>query len=185
MRSSRPQLGRPPSGDGTAGPATGRPRRAQDRYAAPRRTAGGGTGTGRGLRGGPISTLSSAAAPAPFQVSLVAGEEEGQLLARVCGELGAAGNPLLQQALLRALRRAPRRLTVDLSGVTFFGPAGVTALVWLGQHPEARGKHVEVVATSRIVTGPLELTGLLGRLDVPGMSGPRPAPGSPGTASGG
>ena len=47
---------------------------------------------------------------------------------------------------------------LDLSGVTFFGSAGVTALVWLSQHPETAGKHVRVVATSRVVTGPLELT---------------------------
>jgi len=56
----------------------------------------------------------------------------------------------------------------------------VTALVWLSQHPEAAGKHVTVVATSRIVTGPLELTGLLDRLDVEGMpttaDGPENAP---------
>jgi anti-sigma B factor antagonist len=53
----------------------------------------------------------------------------------------------------------------------------VPALVWLGQHPEAAGKHVRVVATSRVVTGPLELTGLLDRLDVQGMPGPAPRPG--------
>ena len=95
------------------------------------------------------------------------------------GELDAAGNPLLQQTLLQALRRADRLLTLDLSGVTFFGSAGVTALVWLSQHPEAVGKHVEVVATSRIVTGPLELTGLLERLDVRGMPPVPPRPGGP------
>jgi anti-sigma B factor antagonist len=76
---------------------------------------------------------------------------------------------LLQATLLKALRQAPRLLTIDLSGVTFFGSAGVTALVWVSQHREAAGKHVRVVATSRIVTGPLELTGLLERLDVQGM----------------
>ena len=111
-------------------------------------------------------------------MTLQDGPEPGQVLALVRGELDAAGNPLLQQTLLRALRRARRLLTIDLSGVTFFGSAGVTALVWLSQHPEAAGKHVTVVATSRIVTGPLELTGLLTRLDVEGMPGyadPEPA----------
>ena len=100
----------------------------------------------------------------------------------MCGELEATRNPLLQQALLRALRRADRLLTVDLSGVTFFGSAGVTALVWLSQHPESAGKHVRVVATSRVVTGPLELTGLLERLDVQGIPGPAPLPGDRPTA---
>ena len=92
-----------------------------------------------------------------------------EVVARVRGALDAARNPLLQQTLLQALRRAGRVLTVELSEVTFFGSAGVTALVWLSQHPEAAGKHVRVVATSRIMTGPLELTGLLQRLDVEGM----------------
>ena len=129
--------------------------------------------------GGPIKTVRPAADDAPFQVTLTAGTEPGQVVASVRGELDAAGNPLLQQTLLKALRRAERLLTIDLSEVTFFGSAGVTALVWVSQHPEAAGKHVRVVATSRIVTGPLELTGLLERLDVQGM--PQDADG-PGTA---
>jgi anti-sigma B factor antagonist len=122
-----------------------------------------------GARGDLIKTVRSAADEAPFAVDLVDGTEPGQVVAFVRGELDAAGNPLLQQTLLQALRRAERLLTIDLSGVTFFGSAGVTALVWVSQHPEAAGKHVGVVATSRIVTGPLELTGLLERLDVQGM----------------
>jgi anti-sigma B factor antagonist len=107
-------------------------------------------------------------------VTLADGPAEGQVVAHVAGELDAGGNPLLQQTLLDALRRADRLLTIDLAGVSFFGSAGVTALVWVSQHPEAAGKHVRVVATSRIVTGPLELTGLLERLDVQGM--PRAPP---------
>ena len=131
-----------------------------------------------------ISTVWSAVLPdeVPFDVVLAEGLEPGSLVAHVTGELDAATNPLLQQSLLRALRRADRLLTLDLSGVTFFGSAGVTALVWLSQHPEAAGKHVPVVATSRIVTGPLELTGLLVHLDVSGMptsgDGPDSGPGS-------
>ena len=118
-------------------------------------------------------------------MTLVDGPEAGQVVARVSGELRAAANPLLQQALLRALRQTDRLLTLDLSGVTFFGSAGVTALVWLSQHPEAAGKHVTVLATSPIVTGPLELTGLLDRLDVLGMPGPVSGPGpTPGHRSG-
>jgi anti-sigma B factor antagonist len=105
----------------------------------------------------------------PFEVALGESPEPGSLVARVTGTLDAATNPLLQRSLLRALRQAERTLVVDLSGVTFFGSAGVTALVWLSQHPEATGKHVRIVATSRVVTGPLELTGLLDRLDVSGM----------------
>ncbi|SDP23720.1 anti-sigma B factor antagonist [Klenkia soli] len=96
-------------------------------------------------------------------------DDDGELVARVSGTLDASHGPQLHQALLGALRQAPTRLVVDLSGVEYFGSAGVTALVWLSQHPEAAGKHVRVVATSRIVTGPLELTGLLQRLDVTGM----------------
>ena len=125
-------------------------------------------------RGGPINTVTSAAVAAPFEVSLADGPAAGQVVARVRGQLDATSNPLLQQTLLRALRSAGRLLTVDLYGVTYFGSAGVTALVWLSQHPEAAGKHVEVVATSRVVTGPLELTGLLERLDVQGMPGAAP-----------
>ena len=125
-------------------------------------------------RGGPIKTVRSLSGDAPFEVSLTEGTQPGEVVAAVQGELDAAGNPLLQRTLLQALRRAERLLTVDLSAVTFFGSAGVTALVWVSQHPEAAGKHVRVVATSRVVTGPLELTGLLQRLDVQGMPGEAP-----------
>jgi len=125
-------------------------------------------------RGGPINTVRAVDSDAPFGITLTAGPQPGEVVAAVTGELDAAGNPLLQRTLLQALRRAGRLLTVDLSGVTFFGSAGVTALVWLSQHPEARDKHVRVVATSRVVTGPLELTGLLERLDVQGMAGQAP-----------
>jgi anti-sigma B factor antagonist len=131
-----------------------------------------------GSRGDLITTVRSAADEAPFTVSLVEGPQSGQVVAHVRGELDAAGNPLLQQTLLRALRQAERLLTIDLSEVTFFGSAGVTALVWVSQHPEAAGKHVRVVATSRIVTGPLELTGLLDRLDVQGMPTSPDGPGA-------
>jgi anti-sigma B factor antagonist len=122
-------------------------------------------------RGGPINTVPD---EVPFQVTVTEGPAADEVVARVRGELDAAGSPLLQQTLLQALRRAPRLLTVDLAEVTFFGSAGVTALVWVSQHPESAGKHVRVIATSRIVTGPLELTGLLQRLDVHGMPGPEP-----------
>ena len=125
-------------------------------------------------RGGPINTVRAVDSDAPFEITLSAGPQPGEVVAAVTGELDAAGNPLLQQTLIQALRRAGRLLTVDLSGVTFFGSAGVTALVWLSQHQEARDKHVRVVATSRVVTGPLELTGLLERLDVQGMAGQAP-----------
>jgi len=116
-------------------------------------------------------------------VTLVDGPQPGQVIARVRGELDAAGNPLLQQTLLRALRRAERLLTLDLSEVSFFGSAGVTALVWLSQHREAADKHVTVVATSRIVTGPLELTGLLEHLDVEGMPDGAARPQAPTTST--
>ncbi|KQS58239.1 hypothetical protein ASG36_08965 [Geodermatophilus sp. Leaf369] len=104
----------------------------------------------------------------PYTVSTHPGTE-GDLVAAVTGVLDSAYNPALQHDLLTALREADDVLTVDLSAVHFFGSAGVTALVWLSQHPEAAGKRVRVVATSRIVTGPLELTGLLQQLDVSGM----------------
>ncbi|KQS66926.1 STAS domain-containing protein [Modestobacter sp. Leaf380] len=115
-----------------------------------------------------METVHDHAEDVPFTVSTRPGED-GELVAAVTGMLDSAYNPALQQSLLHALRGAPEVLTVDLSDVHFFGSAGVTALVWLSQHPEAHDKRVRVIATSRIVTGPLELTGLLQQLDVSGM----------------
>jgi anti-sigma B factor antagonist len=107
-------------------------------------------------------------------VTVAGGRAAGEVVARVSGEFDAADTPLLQQTLLQALHGASDLLTIDLSGVTFSGSAGVTALVWVSQHPEAAGKHVRVVSTSRVVTGPLEMTELLERLDVHGTPDPAP-----------
>lgn len=125
-----------------------------------------------------MTTVHGEAGSDGFTLSTQDGEG-GELVARLAGTLDASHGPELHQALLGALRRAPELLVVDLSGVHYFGSAGVTALVWLSQHPEAAGKHVRVVATSRIVTGPLELTGLLQRLDVSGMPAESRPPADP------
>ena len=54
-----------------------------------------------------------------------------------------------------------RRVSIDLSGVTFFGSAGVTALVWLSQHPEAAGKHAHTGAIARLAPRSAELGAVL------------------------
>jgi anti-sigma B factor antagonist len=128
-------------------------------------------------RGAVINRSASADDEFAFEVTRAESSEPGHAVVSVKGRLDAADGPLLQNTLLRALREADRLLTLDLSGVSYFGSAGVTALVWLAQHPEAAGKHVRVVATSRIVTGPLAPTGLLESLDVAGMPAVADGPG--------
>ncbi|KQS71918.1 hypothetical protein ASG41_19320 [Modestobacter sp. Leaf380] len=90
----------------------------------------------------------------------------GDLRVAVSGVLDNYSNPRLPRQLLTALGDAPARLTVDLDDVDFFGSAGITALVEVSKAADAAGKQLRIVATHRVVTGPLEVTGLLDRLRV-------------------
>ncbi|WP_082556579.1 STAS domain-containing protein [Modestobacter sp. Leaf380] len=102
----------------------------------------------------------------PFQLTVGEPDTAGDLRVAVSGVLDNYSNPRLPRQLLTALGDAPARLTVDLDDVDFFGSAGITALVEVSKAADAAGKQLRIVATHRVVTGPLEVTGLLDRLRV-------------------
>ena len=83
---------------------------------------------------------------------------------RVDGEVDVVSAPVLAQHLDRHFAvRAPedtRLLVLDLSGVTFLASAGLAVLANTRAVAARRGVEVRLVASSRIVLRPLELTGL-------------------------
>lgn len=81
----------------------------------------------------------------------------------VDGEVDAASAPQLQAGIEDALGKAPALLVVDLSGVRFFGSAGLSVLLF-GAEAAAKGG-LRVVASSQ-VRRPIEITGLDGVLDI-------------------
>lgn len=81
----------------------------------------------------------------------------------VDGEVDAVSAPQLQSGVEDALKRLPAVLVVDLSGVSFFGSAGLSVLLLaLDQLAE---NSLRVVASPQ-VRRPIEVTGLDRMLDV-------------------
>ncbi|MFD6160924.1 STAS domain-containing protein [Nocardia sp. NPDC060256] len=81
----------------------------------------------------------------------------------VGGEVDAASAPQLQSGIEDALGAEPALLVVDLSGVRFFGSAGLSVLLFA---VEAAAKDGLRVVASAQVRRPIEVTGLDGILDV-------------------
>ncbi|WP_054814485.1 STAS domain-containing protein [Nocardia arizonensis] len=75
----------------------------------------------------------------------------------VTGEVDVASAPRLQAAVEEALREQPPVLVVDLSGVSFFGSAGLSVLLVATETAPAGG--LRVVASDQ-VRRPIEVTGL-------------------------
>ena len=76
------------------------------------------------------------------------------------GEVDMATSPLLQAHLHEWIHRPGPALIVDLTGVRFFGAAGVTALVRAAASARTAGVDFLVVAAGRAVLLPLRITGL-------------------------
>jgi anti-anti-sigma factor len=91
-------------------------------------------------------------------VEIRAGTEA--VICRIAGEVDADTAPVAARALSRALdlTRPPQELHADLSGVCFFGAAGLGALLRLREAALDRLVSLVLVAPSRTVRRVLELT---------------------------
>jgi anti-sigma B factor antagonist len=88
------------------------------------------------------------------------------VVVRVAGEVDAATGPLVRSAIWNEVRQKPQRLIIDLTGVTFFGTAGVHILVELHKlRPDA-----QLVCKNRLVLRVLEITALLDLLAINGST---------------
>ena len=106
------------------------------------------------------------AAPVPDLVSIdVTGSAAGVLLT-VTGEVDSSTAPSLRSAFDTAFADGAPTLTVDLDGVTFLDSAGLCVLA--GAHRRAIEESIalRVIASSRAVVRPLQITGLYDLLAV-------------------
>ena len=111
--------------------------------------------------------MSDAAAPDPFGVGLpldteVSRPRPGTVLLEVDGEIDTATAPRLQAGLDEALDAADAegsRVVVDLTGVTFLASSGLAVLIGGARRVTALGGRLRLVAASRSVTRPLQVTG--------------------------
>ena len=81
----------------------------------------------------------------------------------VAGELDISTAGQLQAYAEEALRSAPRRLVLDLSGVSFFSAAGVTVLTELVDSAAAYGTDLLLGEVSPAVTRVLRALGMAGQ----------------------
>jgi anti-sigma B factor antagonist len=87
--------------------------------------------------------------------------ENGAVTVTVVGEVDTFTAPVLRSSLDAQLEQQPKELVIDLSGVQFLGSAGLAVLVETQKSARARGVELRLVATTRAVTRPLEVTGLI------------------------
>lgn len=82
------------------------------------------------------------------------------------GEIDMATTDTIAEQLFTRLSDQPSALVVDLSGVDFLGSAGLGVLIEAYQRAQEAGVTLRIVATTRPVLRPLEISGLLDVLPV-------------------
>ncbi|ONI91883.1 hypothetical protein ALI144C_00430 [Actinosynnema sp. ALI-1.44] len=77
--------------------------------------------------------------------------DEDIIVLRVLGEVTTESTPTIDLDVRRVCRSDPTVLLVDLTGVTFFGAAGLTLLLDIYRRTELSGTALSLVASPRIV----------------------------------
>jgi anti-sigma B factor antagonist len=83
----------------------------------------------------------------------------GAICLRVSGDVDLATVPQLSEAIQSVVEQAPGGLVLDLDSVTFFGAAGVRALILAKRKCGDAGIDFSILHCSRSVSRVLELTG--------------------------
>jgi anti-anti-sigma factor len=89
-------------------------------------------------------------------------QAEGEVDSSTAGELISQ----LDAALQQAGTRGPRLLIIDLQGVTYFGSAGLNAVLDCHRRGLQSGTSVRLVADNGLVVRPIEVTNLDSVLDL-------------------
>ena len=107
--------------------------------------------------------VSNEGTEAPFDdvITLSTSNEDGVVTVTVVGEVDTFTAPVLRSTLDSQLEQQPRELVIDLSGVQFLGSAGLAVLVETQKSSRAKEVGLRLIATTRAVTRPLEVTGLI------------------------
>ncbi|SEQ90876.1 anti-anti-sigma factor [Lentzea xinjiangensis] len=93
-------------------------------------------------------------------------DHDGIAVVVVSGEIDRiTENSPLDEAFF-AVRQSPAGLVIDLDGVTFFGSAGINMLVAVRREAASAGVPFAVVAETRLVLRPLEVSGVDALLSV-------------------
>jgi anti-sigma B factor antagonist len=93
-------------------------------------------------------------------VSLAVSGTPPALRVTAVGEIDSSSAPLLRKHLDAVLDGGVQELTVDLDGVTFLDSAGLCVLAGAHRRAVADDIRLRVLASSRAVIRPLQITGL-------------------------
>ena len=88
-------------------------------------------------------------------------DAEGTVTVTVVGEVDTFTAPVLRSSLDSQLEGQPKELVIDLCGVQFLGSAGLAVLVETQKAARAKEVGLKLIASTRAVTRPLEVTGLI------------------------
>lgn len=88
-------------------------------------------------------------------------DADGGVTVTVVGEVDTFTAPVLRASLDTQLEQQPAELVIDLCGVQFLGSAGLAVLVETQKSARSRDVGLKLVASTRAVTRPLEVTGLI------------------------
>jgi anti-sigma B factor antagonist len=92
------------------------------------------------------------------------------------GEIDSSSAPLLRERLDAVLDGEVSGLTIDLGGVTFLDSAGLCVLAAAHRRSVAQNVRMRVLASSRAVIRPLQITGLWALLRVEHVEPPQADP---------
>ena len=111
-------------------------------------------------------TASSLESPTPDLVSIEISGAAPQVRVTAAGEIDSSSAPLLRQHLDTLLDGDVREITIDLSRVTFLDSAGLCVLAAAHRRAVGQDARLRVLASSRAVIRPLQITGLYDLLRV-------------------
>jgi anti-sigma B factor antagonist len=115
-------------------------------------------------------TATSLDPPANDLVTIDVAGDARQTRVTAVGEIDSSSAPLFRERLEPLLDGDVAEITVDLTAVTFLDSAGLCVLAAAHRRAVASGKTVRVLASSRAVIRPLQITGLWELLQVENVS---------------
>jgi anti-sigma B factor antagonist len=98
--------------------------------------------------------------PGDELISVDVAASEGSVRLTVSGEVDSSSAPSLRTSVDEAFDAGARQITIDLDAVTFLDSAGLCVLAGAHRRAEEDGVRLRVLASSRAVTRPLQITGL-------------------------
>ena len=105
-------------------------------------------------------TASSIDRPASDLVSIDVTQVGTSAVVTAVGEIDSTSAHVLRDRLDALLEAGARELTVDLTGVTFLDSAGLCVLASTYRRASGQSIGIRVLAASRAVIRPLQITGL-------------------------